>query len=166
MTDRNCEARIDAALEDCLEDLQRLWAAWQNAGEICPECEGDNPSCWLCAGEGRLGEDGDLPDLGNIYEYGLAFDYVAPGTFQDQAEAYFRYQLSWGGPSTEFRIFADKSGPWEWSVYRIEFWFLDWFDGAHVCLGGEARSLLEDIFRSLFVDTGTADHIYDEAIED
>ncbi len=63
-------------------------------------------------------------------EYGLCFDYVAPGTFSDQAEGYFRYQLSWGGPSDEFRFFVNPN----LSCHRIEYWFLDWFDGAHRAL--------------------------------
>ena len=62
---------------------------------------------------------------------GLCFDYVDPNTFNDQKEGYWRWQLSWGGPSDEFRIFVNPDK----SVHRIEYWYLDWFDGAHVTLG-------------------------------
>ena len=31
----------------------------------------------------------------------LSFDYVAPHTFNDQPEGYWRWQFSWGGPSDE-----------------------------------------------------------------
>ena len=51
--------------------------------------------------------------------YGLSIDVVKPLTFEDQEEPYVRYQISWGGPSEEFRKFYN----------RIEFCFLDWFVG-------------------------------------
>lgn len=94
------------------------WLNWIEADRpsSCDECGADWPD-----------EDGALYDLGSLHEYGLAFDYVAPETFPDQKEGYFRYQISYGGPSEEFRFFT--SGP-EHTVYRVEFWFLDWWDGA------------------------------------
>ena len=52
-------------------------------------------------------------------EYGLSINVVKPLTFEDQEEAFIRYQISWGGPSEEFRKFED----------RIEYCFLDWFVG-------------------------------------
>lgn len=59
--------------------------------------------------------------------YGLCFDYVEPETFTEQLEGYWRFQISYGGPSEEIRFYysAGASRP-----YRIEFWYLDWFDGA------------------------------------
>ena len=66
-------------------------------------------------------------DLGRLAEYGLCFDYVAPNTFDGQREGYFRYQISWGrSPSDEFRFFVNADR----SCHRIEYWFMDWFDGA------------------------------------
>ena len=56
-------------------------------------------------------------------EYGLGWDYVEPNTFDDQKIGYHRYQLSWGGPSDEIR-FHDTG--------KVEYWYLDWFDGACV----------------------------------
>ena len=70
----------------------------------------------------------ELENVGNIFEYGLCFDYVAPNTFNDQNEDYYRYQISWGGPSEEFRFYVNRDD----SVRRIEYWFLDWFDGAYI----------------------------------
>lgn len=139
MTEK-CADRVQRELDDRIKDLTKLWELSNND----PEASDD--------------------DLGNIYEYGLAFDYVAPETFTDQNEGYFRYQLSWGGPSDEFRIYADQSGPHDWTVYRIEYWFLDWFDGASVLLTGENWQLIADIFQSLFVDSGTAQATYNEAL--
>lgn len=74
------------------------------------------------------GEQDD--ELGALEHYPLGFDYVAPNTFDDQKEGYFRYQISWGGPSDEFRFPVNP----DLSCHRVEYWFLDWFDGAHhVC---------------------------------
>ena len=52
-------------------------------------------------------------------EYGLSINVVEPLTFEEQEEPFIRYQISWGGPSEEFRKFDD----------RIEFCYLDWFVG-------------------------------------
>ena len=74
-----------------------------------------------------------------FHEYGLSFDYVEPGTFTDQDEGYLRFQISWGGPSEEIRFYVSptqNAGYYgvrpDWHLYRIEFWYLDWFDGACV----------------------------------
>jgi len=99
--------------------------------------------------------------LGNLNEYGLGFDYVPPGTFPDQEEGYFRYQLSWGGPSDEFRIYADQINRWQWSIYRIEYWFLDWFDGAHSDLGGDDLEFMKELALDFLPDLT---HYYEQAI--
>ena len=57
-----------------------------------------------------------------FYNYGLCLDMVSVGTFQDQTEPYLRYQISYGGPSEELRFYQNGT---------VEFWFLDWYDGAH-----------------------------------
>tara|TARA_R100000329_G_scaffold29656_1_gene27253 strand:+ start:275 stop:595 length:321 start_codon:yes stop_codon:yes gene_type:complete len=54
----------------------------------------------------------------------LSFDYVEPNTFEGQNIGYYRYQMGWGGPSDEFRKYDNKD--------FIEYWFLDWFDGASI----------------------------------
>jgi len=70
------------------------------------------------------------------YIEGLCFDYVEPETFTDQLEGYWRWQLSWGGPGDEFRIYVNPDK----SVHRIEYWYLDWYDGAKVTLDPEKHS--------------------------
>jgi len=85
----------------------------------------------------------------DFWEYGLGFDYVAPGTFNDQPRGYFRYQLSWGGPSEEVRYYVDE----QFKPYRVEFWFLDWFDGAHRDLQSDYGIWL-DVFHA-YQDSGT-----------
>ena len=64
------------------------------------------------------------------YIEGLCFDWVEPKTWDDQLEGFWRWQLSYGGPGDEFRIFVNPDK----SVHRIEYWYFDWFDGAHVTL--------------------------------
>jgi len=88
-----------------------------------------------------------------FHGYGLCFDYV-----DGDAEHFFRYQLSWGGPSTEIRFFAN----YDLSLYRIEFWYLDWFDGACVNItSDETAQLVWDQFN----DTGHAEHAREKALE-
>jgi len=139
-----CQERIIEHFEGRMDDLRILWDLYMEDSEA---------------------ED---YDIGNMYDYGLAFDYVAPHTFKEQDEGYFRYQLSWGGPSDEFRIYASPGGGrgQQFSVYRIEYWFLDWFDGAHKILLGADRKLLEEIFYNFFDDSGTTTVQYDEAMID
>ena len=115
-----CAERVRGEYESTMADLRLLWEA---------------------RGEG----DGYVEDLGSFEEYHLCFDYVAPGTSSDQDDrGYFRYQLSWGGPSDEFRFYV---GP-EFQPYEIAYWFLDWFDGARtpVHKGSEDWGLLVAIF--------------------
>jgi hypothetical protein len=57
----------------------------------------------------------------------LSVDKVEPNTFENQKKGYKRIQFSWGGPSDELRVF-EKYG----NIDRIEYWFLDWFDGASI----------------------------------
>lgn len=83
----------------------------------------------------------ELDRLGCFYDYGLCFDYVGPNTFGEN-EPYYRYQISWGGPQEEFRYYVnDDKHP-----VRIEFVFMDWFDGASVNLDGAHYILMEEIF--------------------
>ena len=51
-------------------------------------------------------------------QYGLSFDYVELD--KDTEQDYFRYQLSYGGPSDEIRFYDNGA---------IEYVFLDWFCG-------------------------------------
>jgi hypothetical protein len=117
---KKCEQSVDQQLEGRVSDLRKLWTNYNNGTSDA--------------------------DLGELHDYGLSFDYVAPDTFDDQREGYFRYQISWGGPSDEFRFFVNP----DLSCHRVEYWFLDWFDGAHrICAGDDLSLLLElwDWFR-------------------
>ena len=61
-------------------------------------------------------------------EYGLSWDYVVSDTFDNQSEGYYRWQLSWGGPGDEFRIYTNNDK----NIKSVEYWYLDWFDGASI----------------------------------
>jgi len=135
--DEKCKAGLPENLKGRIEDLKTLWDS---------ECKGEE----------------NTEDLGNLNEYGLCFDYVAPEGYR---RGYFRYQLSWGGPSDEFRIFASGSG-YRWIVDKIEYWFLDWFDGASRKLSGKNFKLIEEIFQNFFVEVGCVDSEYNKAMED
>ena len=127
-----CDQRIDAELESTLETLKLMWEAYQHEDDEEYELE-----------NGMTVEQVHN-DIGYFSEYGLSFDYVEPDTFDDQPVGYWRYQLSWGGPSDEFRFWYNGN-----RVYSIEYWFMDWFDGAKRQLTGEDFGLLEEIFEDL-----------------
>jgi len=98
---KSCKERIAAKYKETVEILGRLYKNY------CKDPEKNDP------------------DYGTLFDYGLGFDYIEPRTFKDQRVGYYQYLLSWGGPSDEFRFYVRDSG-----IYRIEYWFLDWFDGA------------------------------------
>ena len=107
-------------------------------------------------------DDRHAHEVGTFTEYGLAFDYVVPGTFTDQKEAYWRYQISWGGPSDEFRFYAGGCG--EQMPYRISYAFLDWFDGHERALVGRDLELMREIW-IFFSETGSAEAEYRKATD-
>ncbi|MDV2988873.1 MAG: hypothetical protein P3T54_01750 [Dehalogenimonas sp.] len=119
MRQESCQERLNSELQDRLKDIRTLWRLSQRNPEVTHQ------------------------ELGKFEEYGLSFDYVAKGTFQDQKRGYFRWQLSWGGPADEFRIYTDEN----LDAVNIEYWFLDWNDGASKRLSGGAFKLLDEIFQ-------------------
>lgn len=74
----------------------------------------------------------DLQSYENLFDYvnqtALGFDFVPVDTFKDQERGYWRLQLSWGGPSDEFRIYINEEN----QIDYIDYHYLDWFDGASV----------------------------------
>ena len=118
-----CAERVEASYNDRMDDLRKLWEAY---------CDGEE----------------EVEDLGSMYDYGLCFDWVEPHTFENQSEGYYRYQLSWGGPSDEFRFYPQ--------YWRIEYWFLDWFNGAKWMPSGDDRDFLTELY-GWFEDMGMCD---------
>lgn len=121
MSDKSCLERVEAEYASTMEDIRTLWNLYLED----PEAYDD--------------------DLGRFDEYGLGWDFVEPHTFRDQPDGYFRWQISWGGPSHEFRFDTQTiHDPYP----GVAFWFLDWFDGAHVNVRGEDLKLLHEIWDS------------------
>lgn len=88
--------------------------------------------------------DADEETREEFYEYGLSFEYVWP---DGEDGGFWRYLLSWGGPSSEIRFFGHPGLHQPWICQRIEYWFLDWFDGASVdCTDNETMRELFDWF--------------------
>lgn len=134
--EKKCKDRVGEELKKEIETLKKLWELYQH-----------DP-------------DSTDPDLGSFDEHGLSFDYVAPGTFEGQRRGYFRYQISWGGPSDEFRFYTDEN----FNPVRIEYWFLDWYDGSKKILKGSDELLLLGIF-DWFKECETVKVVYDKAME-
>jgi hypothetical protein len=111
-------------------------------------------------GEQSEAKDKFFEETGSFYDYGLAVDYVAPQTFERQREGYFRYQLSYGGPSEEIRFYFS---PGAQVPYRIEFVYLNWGTGVSFRVTEEdwAMWLWEH-----FNDSGTVQSELNKSLED
>lgn len=116
-----------------------------------------------CAGN----EESD-PEIGTFNEYGLSFDFVAPDTF-GQKDGYWRYQISWGGPSDEFRFYPVRGaviGEYNnVNLDRVTYCFMDWFDGYNRKLTGKDEALMLEIFY-MFCEVGSAYQVYKTATEE
>lgn len=73
-------------------------------------------------------------NLPPFHEFGLSYDYVEGEWEEDEEgeeveteEPFFRYQISWGGPSEEVRFYEG----------RTEYVYLDWFCGVGFDVTGE-----------------------------
>jgi hypothetical protein len=114
----SCKEKVQDELRDRIADIRKLWRLYRKDTDACDE------------------------ELGRFDEYGLCFDYVSKDTFRDQKRGFFRWQLSYGGPQDEFRFYTDEN----LDPIEVEYWFLDWFDGAKVKLCGRDYELLAEIF--------------------
>jgi len=133
----SCKEKVRGELRDRITDIRKLWRLYRK-----------NP-------------EASDPDLGSFDEYGLGFDYVARGTFKDQRRGYFRWQLSWGGPADEFRFYTDEN----LEPVTIEYWYLDWFDGAKANLSRKDHDLLNEIFQD-FKEIGVVEAERDKALKE
>jgi hypothetical protein len=88
-----------------------------------------------------------------FHEHGLSFDYCDP----DDYPHHFCYLISTGGPGTEIRFFCNPDGR---TLYKAEFWYLPWFDGAwkNVTKDPTVQTLWE-----FYVDTGTIDYLLEKS---
>ena len=122
---KSCKERVREHYRGRVENMATLWRLY------CKDPEASDPElgCWMEYGLG--------------FDYVVIPDYVAPRTFGRQPRGYWRFQLSWGGPSDEFRFYCDEN----YQPTKIEYWFLDWYDGAKVSVTGKARGLLDEIWQ-------------------
>ena len=139
MPQPRCSERIDDHCNDRMDDLAKLWAM---------HCE--DPEAY---------DD----DLGNLNEYGLCFDYV---DFADCGEitgngieGFWRYQISTGGPGEEIRFFSSHATA---KPHKIEFWLLDWADGAKRILQGPQLETAQALW-DWFAECGSTAHALKEA---
>lgn len=99
----------------------------------------------------------DLCEAANTawYEHGLSFSYMTP----EDGEHYWCYLISWGGPSSEIRFYAN----YDLTLYRAEFWYMDWFDGASVAVTRD-----DTIVRMWdeFTETETAEAVRHQALDE
>lgn len=133
----SCKERVGAAYHSRFADIRKLWELYKKDPELSDE------------------------DCGKWDEYGLSFDYVAPDTFKNQRRGYFRYQISYGGPSEEIRTHCDEN----FNMTRAEFWFLDWFDGAKRNVTGKNLETWKEIWED-FRDVGLLEYEHKKATED
>jgi hypothetical protein len=84
-------------------------------------------------------ESDDEPTL---EDYGVSFDWISPDDFPDIRIGYYKWQISCGGPDTEYRFFADK----ERNVDKVEYWYKQWNDAAMRPIQGEDFKLLVKVF--------------------
>lgn len=80
-----------------------------------------------------------------LYNYGLSLDWSVKVDGNDESGICYVWLLSWGGPSQEIRAFFR---PMAREPYRVEYWFLDWFDGACVSAGPAMREAMEYFLES------------------
>lgn len=109
MVNKTCKEKVKEAMYLCLHDIKTLSKAPNNYTE----------------------------ELGYLDDYGLCLDYVEPDTFKNQTKGYKRWQISFGGPTQEFRLYDGS--------HRIEFWYLDWFDGAFSIVPEHDNLLIKEL---------------------
>ena len=121
ITQARCEDRIQKSLEGRMNVLKRLM-----------EC--NDPTEYVY--------DEDGVELGCFEYYHLEFVYVEPMTYDKQPFGYWRYLISTGGPHDEIRYITGSDG----NVVEMQYWFLDWFDGACIVLEGEYERIAQRIY--------------------
>ena len=87
----------------------------------------------------------------SIHDYGLSFSWMPAA--EPGEPGYFCWLLSWGGPQDEFRFFVDG----DLDLYKAEYWYLDWGDGAEVevPIDDEHRPEWLTYMWNMWEDTGT-----------
>jgi len=82
---------------------------------------------------------------GDVYEDVIDWiDYYSLGVYDDYYYRAKRLELSYGGPQDYFLYFP--------KLDRIEYHYLDWYDGASLVLDGEDFKVMSEIFKLLGAD--------------
>lgn len=74
------------------------------------------------------------------HHYGLDLSVTEANTYPDQPQPYKVYQLSWGGPQEEFRMYPNG---------KIEYWLLDWGTGKSMPVTGADALIIKDIMEQI-----------------
>ena len=136
------------------DSLQHLLDDWLLASLYCGETEEQLEECNEMAKV--RGDDieavQDYLQYDSLFDYvnqtALSWDFVEANTFSDQKVGYYRLQLSYGGPSTEFRVYTDK----DLNIDRIEYWYLDWYDGDSVVVDSSSSIVVDLIQQFLGIE--------------
>ena len=131
--EKSCAVLVKKAYQDHLKDFKKA----KNFLDI-EKSERNKFDEFLSDDYQELNQYEDFFDYVN--QFGLCFDRVEAGTFEDQRAGYWRWQLSWGGPSDEFRLFDNGD---------LEYWYLDWSDGACVPVKDEIFENIMANFKEL-----------------
>lgn len=88
----------------------------------------------------------DIEGRGDPHEaflnYGLCFDYVEYNETAKYGD-FFRWQLSWGGPSDELQFYVSSDLR---CVSKTMYRYMDWWDGAGIKLVGDDHALAKKIW--------------------
>ena len=137
---KKCIDLVEKKYQERLEEFARARRFFDITDNLASDEKGDL--------ETYLNDEAqDFNNYSDFFDYvnqsGLCFDRVEAGTFKDQRAAYWRWQLSYGGPSEEFRLFDNGD---------LEYWYLDWFDGASVEVTDEIFENIMANFKDLSGD--------------
>ena len=113
--EKKCIDLVNQKYQDTLKDYQDAYDYFNDGYRELEKKPNEDYECYE-----------DFFDYVN--QSGLSFDFVSVDTFKDQERGYWRFQMSWGGPSDEFRIYTDDQN----NIDYIEYWYMDWFDGASI----------------------------------
>ena len=156
MKELTCAERVQGALDSRMADLKAMFRANETDNDMLVaflvDSGIDTPT--LARGETYDDHTETLEESATAAAdaYGLGFDYVTPDTFGNDA-GYWRYQISYGGPSEELRFYSRE---------RADFVLLDWFDGATRRLCNDEADTAAAVWE-FFDGCGSIDHAREEA---
>jgi len=139
-----CDERIENEMRREINRIKNLvadgaeWYRCEECGHVFTSDEDGLPDCPEC-GEDNI-EEGVEPDD----DTETAEDYMQGLLDFRKVYEVYRVQLSTGGPGDDFYLYVD---PEDRTIERIEYAFLDWFDGARRELRGDDFETVRDFFQ-------------------